>query len=348
MKRGINIYQIASEAGVSSATVSRVMSGNPHVSEEKRRRVEEVIRRYDYRPNALAQGLTMARTRIIGVVAADVQNPYYAQIVATLGRRIDELEYSALIFNTFGSAELEVRGLQKMFDIRADAIILMGGRSDRLVTDPDYADLINRISDTVPVVTTGKVDGARVHQVCIDEMLGVDLAMEHLFSLGHRHIAMLGGRSDVKSTYEKRARYRSVLRSRGITYRERYVIDSDYNMSGGYRGMNELFASNIGRTMPTAIMAINDFSAVGVVHAIRERGLSVPEDMAVLSFDNTFLTETALPQLTSVGYDYEVFGRALADTAIDLVEGREVPASRVISSGLYARASTKANTPPMF
>ena len=106
-----------------------------------------------------------------------------------------------------------------------------------------------------------KGGSARCWQVSIDEMSGVDLAMEHLFSLGHRHIAMIGGRNHVKSTYVKRMRYRTILRSHGITFRERYIPESDYDIEGGYQCMNRLFEMN--RTMPTAVMAINDFSAVG-------------------------------------------------------------------------------------
>lgn len=340
MKDEVNIYQIAREADVSPATVSRVMTGSARVSDEKKRRVQEIIRKYDYRPNALAQGLTTTRTRNVGIVAADIENPYYTRIITRISRELEAEGYNAVIYDAMNRYDLEVKCLQRMVDTRADALILMGGKSDEQQTDPDYADLINRISDNIPIVTTGKVDGARVYQVCIDEMSGVDLAMEHLFSRGHRHIALIGGHGSVRSTFEKRTRYRSVLKARGITYRERYIMDSDYDIAGGYKCMNELFHSNIGRTMPTAVMAINDFSAVGVEHAIRERGLRIPEDIAVLSFDNTFIAESIMPRLTAVGYAYDDFGQKLAATAVALAGDKEVPAYQLIPSKLFVREST--------
>ncbi len=339
----LNIYTIAKEAGVSPSTVSRVMTRNARVSEEKRRRVEEVIRKYDYRPNALAQGLANPKTKVIGLLSSDLMNPYYAQLLTKCEYEMNLQGYYPMIFSPMNSYELEVKYLQKMFDMRADAIILMGGKSDQLVTDPEYADLINRLAESVPVVTTGKVEGARCWQVAIDEMGGVDLAMEHLFSLGHRHIAMIGGRNHVKSTYDKRMRYKTILRSHGITFRERYLPESDYDIEGGYKCMNRLFDTN--RTMPTAVMTINDFSAVGVMRSVKERGLRIPEDMAVVSFDNTFLVDTVMPRLTSVCYDYDLLGKTLVDTAVRLINGEEVPAVQRIPSRLVVRNSTVKTAP---
>ena len=338
MKKELNIYTIAKEAGVSPATVSRVMTKNARVSEEKRRRVEEVIQKYDYRPNALAQGLTNSRTKMIGILSADLLNPFYAQLVDECVKEIAANGYVPMIFTSQSSHEREEQSLQKMFDLRMDAIILLGGKSDQLTTDMEYADLIDRITNTVPVITTGKIEGARCHQVCIDEMASVDLAMEHLFSLGHRHIALIGGKNHIKSTYDKRMRYRMLLREHGITYRERYVTDSDYNIEGGYRCMQELLDTN--RTMPTAVIAINDFSAIGVLRCIEEHQLSVPKDISLVSFDGTFLSEIINPKLTSVCYDYASFGKMLVSSAVRLLAGEEVPQIQQCVSSLVVRDST--------
>lgn len=250
MKKEKNIYTIAKEAGVSPATVSRVMTKNARVSEEKRKKVEEIIQKYDYRPNALAQGLTNARTKIIGILAADMMNPFYAQLVDECVKEIGASGYVPMIFSSQSSYEMEEQYLQKMFDLRVDAIILMGGKSDQLVTDLEYVDLLDRITDTTPIITTGKIEGSLCYQVCIDEMASVDLAMEHLFSLGHRHIALIGGKNHIRSTYDKRMRYRMLLRKNGITYRERYVTDSDYNIEGGYRVWKSSFRKIVRCRLP--------------------------------------------------------------------------------------------------
>lgn len=338
MKKEKNIYTIAKEAGVSPATVSRVMTKNARVSEEKRKKVEEIIQKYDYRPNALAQGLTNARTKIIGILAADMMNPFYAQLVDECVKEIGASGYVPMIFSSQSSYEMEEQYLQKMFDLRVDAIILMGGKSDQLVTDLEYVDLLDRITDTTPIITTGKIEGSLCYQVCIDEMASVDLAMEHLFSLGYRHIALIGGKNHIRSTYDKRMRYRMLLRKNGITYRERYVTDSDYNIEGGYQCMEKLFQEN--RTMPTAVIAINDFSAIGILRCIEEHHLSVPQDISLVSFDGTFLSDIVNPKLTSVCYDYASFGKMLAASAVKLLSGEEIPKIQQCVSRLIVREST--------
>ena len=164
----LNIYKIAQEAGVSPATVSRVMTKNARVSEEKRARVEAVIRKYDYRPNALAQGLIKTKTNVIGVLAADLVNPYYSSMVENCEKEIIARGYVPMICGTLSNPDLEVEYIQKMFDMRMDAIIIIGGKSDSLVTEPEYADLINRVAESIPVITTGKVEGGECCQVTIE------------------------------------------------------------------------------------------------------------------------------------------------------------------------------------
>ena len=133
----LNIYKIAQEAGVSPATVSRVMTKNARVSEEKRARVEAVIRKYEYRPNALAQGLIKTKTNVIGVLAADLVNPYYSSMVENCEKEIIARGYVPMICGTLSNPDLEVEYIQKMFDMRMDAIIVIGGKSDSLVTEPE-------------------------------------------------------------------------------------------------------------------------------------------------------------------------------------------------------------------
>lgn len=337
-KKSLNIYTIAKEAGVSPSTVSRVITKNARVSDEKRKRVEEIIQKYDYRPSALAQGLTNTQTKAIGILASDLKNPYYGQLLTSCEQQIHKLGYYPVLFSTTSSYELEVEYLQKMFDLRIDAIILIGGISDHLVTDPEYADLINRLTENIPIITTGKIDGTKCYQVSIDEMHGLELAMDHLFSLGHRHIAMIGGRSFVKSTYDKRMRYRALLRNHGITFRDWYLPESGYDIEGGYTCMNQLFEAE--GPFPTAIMAINDFCAVGAKQSIQEHGLSIPDDIAMISFDGTFIVDAVYPKLTNIRYDYEDFGEKLANTAIRLINGQEVPLIQKISSHLIVQDST--------
>jgi len=336
----LNISKIAKEAGVSPATVSRVMTKNANVSEEKRLRVEKVIRKYDYRPNALAQGLIKTKTNTIGVLVADLVNPYYSSMLENCEKEIIRCGYVPIICGTLNDCELEVKFLQKMFDMRMDAVIIIGGKSDELVTDPDYANLINRLAESMPIVITGKVEGGDCYQVTLDEAEGINQSMEHLIALGHRRISLVGGMEYIKSTYDKRIRYRGILRKHGITYRERYVINSDYGIEGGYEGMEDLFKKN--KTLPTAVVAINDYSALGAMRSIQERGLRIPEDISLVSFDSTYIVEAVLPRLTSISYDYECFGKKLVDTALKLVNKETLPDVQKVTPKLIVRESVRS------
>ena len=323
-KETISIYTIAREAGVSPATVSRVLTGNARVSEEKRQRVQELIRKYDFRPNALARGLGWAETRVIGVLVSDIRNPFYATLAVECEKEANRRGYTLMLCNSLGSNALERSYLEKFYEQRVDAIIQVGGKVDELVSDPEYVEAINRVANTTPVLITGRLDGADCYQVNIDEGQSMERMMEYLIENGHRQIALLGGREDVKSTLDKRQRYRQMLRKYKIQVREDYIVDGgSYDIEGGCRAMEQFLES--GCPLPTAIIAINDFTAVGVIRSLRQKGIRIPEDVSVASFDNTYITEVCMPRLTCVGYDYKTFGKVLIDTAIAAIRGEEAP-----------------------
>ena len=326
-KETISIYTIAKEAGVSPATVSRVLTGNAKVSEEKKSKVEALIRKYDFRPNALARGLSSVETKMIGLMVSDIRNPFYATMAV-------ECEKAA------NDNEMEVSYLEKFSGQRVDAIIQIGGKVDELVSDTSYVENINRVANTTPILITGKLDGADCYQVNIDEGQSMELLMQFLIENGHQDIALMGGRDNVKSTLDKRLRYRQMLRKYGIPVREEYIVDgSSYDIESGSAAMYRFIRED--HPMPSAIIAINDFTAVGIVRALREQGMRIPEDVSVVSFDNTYIAETCMPRLTCVGYDYKLFGKLLIETAIKAIHNEEPPRVQMVKSGLVIRDSCK-------
>lgn len=333
----ISIYTIAKEAGVSPATVSRVVTNNARVSDEKKKKVQEIIDKYDFQPNALARGLSNTKSGIIGLLVADIRNPFYATMAVECEKAAYERDYMLLLCNTF--KENEMKNLKKMFDHRVDAVILIGGKVDDVISDVEYVDYVNHIADSIPILITGKLDGADCFQVNIDEGQSMEILMEYLVENGHKNIALIGGRKDVKSTYDKRLRYRQLLRRHGLPFSEDYIMDSSYNVEGGYEAMNRFFEEK--RPLPTAIIAINDFTAVGIMQAIKERGLKIPEDISITSFDNTYIAQSSVPNLTSVGYDYQQFGITLVDSAVKIIQNMEVPRVQFIKSELVIRDSCK-------
>ncbi|MDW2799716.1 LacI family DNA-binding transcriptional regulator [Clostridium boliviensis] len=336
----VSIYRIAEEAGVSPATVSRVLTKNANVSEEKKKKVEKLISKYNFSPNAMARGLTSSRSGIIGVLIPDIRNPFYAGLAVECERAAGERNYSLMLSNYMNDMRLEEQRLYKLVSQQIDALIIMGGRVDERITDSVYAERINRVCDFMPVVTTGKLEGSDCYQVNLDDSAGMDRMMEYLISNGHRKICIIGGRKDVDSTHTKSIRYRSILKKYGITFCPDYIVETGgYSMESGYRGMNYLLEN--AKWLPSAVIAINDLTALGIIKSLREHSLRIPEDISVVSFDNTLLAETSVPRLTSMDYNYQQYGDTLINTALAVLEDRNPKKIQIIPTELVIRDSCR-------
>lgn len=337
VSKGITIYDIAREAGVSGSTVSRVLAGTVGVSEDKKMRVMRVVEKYNFRPNALARGLANSRSHIIGIITADICNPYYGELFIHCEKAAARAGYVLLLFNS-EKRESDSFFLEKLQEQKVDGIIQIGGMVDDLVTDMAYAERVNQVMTTVPVVVAGKVEGTDCRMVRIDQAMTMDLIMEHLLSLGHERIALVGGRMDVLSTYVKLMRYKQILRENGIAFDPSLVSeDGGYNKESGYRLMNRMLDKGI---LPTAVIAINEPAAAGALQSIQEHGYKVPEDISLVSYDNTYIAEFLTPHLTSIDYDYETFGKKLVDTMVAVIEGRDVELLQTVTPRLVIRDSS--------
>lgn len=341
----ITIYDIAKEAGVSAATVSRVLTKSANVRPEKKEKVMELVRKYNFKPNALAKGLADTKSKVIGILTADVRNPYYAELFVACEQAARKAGYSVLLFNTMGELEMEKQMLERLQAQQVDAIIQMGGRVDDLISNMEYVELVNQVMASVPVVVTGKLEGTQCSMVRIDSMAAMDLLMNHLVGLGHERIAFLGGRMDVLSTYEKILRYKLILKEHNLSYDPELVMEGGYdekdgyNEKCGYELMNRLFDKKI---RVTAVIAVNDFAAAGIMRSILEHGLKIPQDISLVSFDNTYIADLMIPRLTSIDYDYEEFGKALVNRAIEEINGGERRQLITVTSSLVKRESSGA------
>lgn len=341
-KKTITIYDIAKEAGVSASTVSRVLTNSANVRSEKKDKILALIEKYNFKPNIMARGLADTKTRTIGILSADIRNPYYASMFIACEKAAREAGYTAVLCNFLGDEESEKKFLVSLQEQKVDAIIQFGGRVDDLVSNEEYVELVNRIMAKTPVIVTGKLDGTTCHAVRIDSMQAMELLMEHLISLGHRQIALVGGRHDVLATFEKFQRYKQILTENHIPYDPQLVTDKgSYDFETAYRQMAELLDN--GAKM-TAVIAINDFSAMGIMKCLTEHGYRIPEDISVVSYDNTYMAEMCSPPLTSVDYNYEEYGRKLIDTAVALIEGRPAERLRMVMPTLVVRNSSYAYT----
>lgn len=334
----ITIYDIAKEAGVSPATVSRVLTNNANVSKAKKEKVQSLIEKYNFKPNALARGLSDTKSKVIGIIAADVRNGYYAEVFVACENAAMEAGYRVLLSNALGIMERELKHLDMMQQQKVDAIIQLGGSVDAVVSYDEYVQRVQQITPKIPVVVSGKLDGTECYEAQIDFDKATDFLMDYLLGLGHRKIALVAGRQTVRGTVMKRRRYEEILESNGIPYRDEYVIEGSYDFESGYYGMNQILELE---DIPTAVIAINDYVAAGVIRSATEHGHRIPEDISVVSYDNTQLAELLTPRLTSIDYDYANYGRMLINTAIATIKGIKVPKNQKIMPRLVVRDSVR-------
>ncbi len=161
--------------------------------------------------------------------------------------------------------------------------------------------------------------------------------MEHLLGLGHTRIALVGGQINVRSTEEKIVHYKEILKAHDIEANPDYIVSGSYSIESGFECMQKILKL---LKLPTAIIALNDFAAAGVIRATEDSGYRIPQDFSVASFDNTYISEVMIPKLTSVDYNYETFGQCLIDTAIAVSKGEDVPRMQTVQPTLVTRESS--------
>ena len=339
-RKSITIYDIAREAHVSPATVSRILTGSTSVRKEKRDAVTALIQKYNFRPNAMARALTETRTKIIGMVCADSRNPYYNSVFTSCEIEAYARGYTMMLLNTFSRPEMEEITLAKLREQRVDAIIICGGRIDLSEPDPAFVQLLDTTLETTPVVVGSKSRNERIYGVAVDHERSMDVALEYLIGLGHRDIGFIYAGTPFYGTQEKLARFRMRMEEAGLPMREEWLVsipsyDSELGRMGALRLLD-------GRRQPTALLCINDMVSVGALQGLLERGVRVPQDMSLMGFDDTFITRLTAPQLTAVDYDFGEYARMLVDAAIDAIEGKKPPYNRLVLPTLSVKASCAA------
>lgn len=336
-RKHITIYDIAREAQVSPATVSRILNGSGTVREEKRLRVQALIEKYNFQPNAMARALSDAHTRVIGMMLADVNNPYYNSLFTAVVNAAYQRGYATMMFNTLSRAELEDAAMARLCEQRADAMIIMGGRIDLDVPDPAFERSLNMVLETMPVVSASRSGRENILSVAVDHPGSVDVAMDYLLGLGHTEIGFVYTGAQFYGTREKVERFRLRMAQAGLNVREEWMIPvKDYDSPSGRDGAEKLLQM---KKRPTALLGLNDLIAVGLLQGLLSGGVKVPEEISLIGFDDTFLTNVMTPQLTAVGYDYDEYAAMLMDAVTAAVEGREIEHCRLVTPKLFEKQS---------
>jgi len=330
------IRDVAERAGVSKSLVSLVMRGEPLVREDKRRRVQEAAAELGYRTNWAARSLSAVRSGTVGVLAADLRNPWSMDVVEAVGRALEEARLATLLTSAVlpssatDQPRLDVGVVGALRDLRVDGLLVVG-------SVPERARLAEVAGDLPVVVVGARAEGlARADAVRSDDAAGLALVVDHLVGRGHRRIAHLGGAGGAVAA-ERAAGYGAAMTRHGLAA-EIVVQACDFSEDGGYGAAAALLDG--GRPV-TALAAVNDLAAVGAMSAAADAGLDLPAALAVTGYDDTFLAELRQISLTSVNPDSAGMAELAARCLIERIANPDRPVvEHLVAPRLVARASS--------
>ena len=312
MNRKATIYDIAREAGVSTATVTRVVRRDPHVKEATRLKVQQIIDAHAYTPSLSAQNLESGRSRALAVVLPVISNLYFNRILDAAYWEADKNGCSLRLFQTMENQAISPELVNELIRCRMDGVLFAGSiwSADR----DDLNSALEKLGRYMPVATICPPD-VSLECICIQSDLVncSRLPVRHLHTLGHRRIAFLGGSMHSKDTSR-----------RGVGS---YHVDAGYDMESGERAVLRMLSGLDSSRWPTAIVTFNDLVALGVMKQLKKMGLSLPRDMAIIGCDNQFFCAYTDPSLTSV----DLHPEEMAQSAV-----RELLLARESSSRSFA------------
>ncbi len=328
------LRDVARRAGVSIATVSYVLNGTRSVSPEVEARVREAVRALQYRPNRLARGLRRKRTHVIGLVVPDSANPFFAEIARGMEDLSFAHDHSVILCNSDGDPAKEQRYLGVLIEQQVDGIALVSAHAT-----PAHLSMLRQ--RRIPFVVVDRdLPGLEADCVLADNFQGGYLATRHLLERGHRRIACIAGPSELTPSADRVRGYRRALEEAGIRPREVWVQRGDFRAESGYEAAR-FFLSLPAKVRPTAIFACNDLMAIGAMRAIGEAGLSIPDDIALVGFDDILLASYVIPPLTTVAQPTYEMGRMAGDLLLRrLGEPDRPPARLILPVRLVVRQST--------
>jgi LacI family transcriptional regulator len=325
------IKHVAERAGVSTATVSRVLAGGSGVRRALIESVQEAVRLLDYHPNRVARNLRVRATRTIGLIIPDIQNPFFTSVVRGIEDVLQGDGYTLLLGNTDDNQERERIYLSTLHAEGVAGIILVtsDGRT------PEFQRLLKA---KVPLVVIDRVPaGLNVDAVTVANWEGAREAAAHLIDLGHRRIGLIGGPAHLSTASERQAGYEEALRAAGYASAPELIKYGDFRQTGGYRAMGELLAIP---EPPTAVFIANNLMTLGALQAIHERGLSIPDDIGIISFDDMSWATSLQPPLTAVAQPTYELGATAAELLLARMREPERPVRRVVlNTELMIRAS---------
>lgn len=326
---------VAKRLGVSPSTVSRVISNDPRISEETARRVRSAMKEMGFHPNLTARSLVSQSTRMIGLImhrttSEAMMNPFFPEAIAGISQAAAADHYDLLISTEDGVDSARARSLSLLRHGRVDGLILLASK----VEDPVIAALHQ---DGFPFLVIGRVaEALDVPTINNDNVQAAREAVWHLIALGHRRIAFIRGSADLVVTVDRQRGYEDTLREHGIEPSAEWVAHTDFSIAAGSSAAHRILQL---RPRPTAVFAADDLLAFGAMQAIKALGLRIPQDVALIGFNDNPAATCVEPPLSSLRIPIREMGRLAATTLIQQIQGRRVPMQQILPATLIVRES---------
>jgi DNA-binding LacI/PurR family transcriptional regulator len=305
----VSIKDIAQAANVTPGTVSRALRDSPRVNPETKKRIQQLADDMGYTPDARARSLVMGRTQTIGVVVTTITDPFIGTMVQMIESAAYEQGYTVVLVSSNDIPEREIEAVQMLQSRRVDGVIVASSRVGAL-----YQERLDQLR--VPVVLINSLaehSGQYTISVSVDNQHGGYQATNHLIQKGHRRIAYVTAPADRNDSMERMAGYRNALAEAGIAYDPSLVVQGTGRAGGGKRALPALLSLD---DAPSAVFCYNDMTAIGLMSAACDAGLSVPHDLAVVGFDDIAFAQLAHPSLTTIAQPVDRLGRGAVEIVL--------------------------------
>ena len=322
---GVSIKDVAVRAGVSIATVSHVLNGTRPTRQHTRDRVLHAVRELGYAQNQSARNLARGRSTLLGLLVSDVRNPFFPDVIAGFQDQALAHDMDALVLNTNYDPQRTLNSVRRLMGLQVPGVAILTSQ-----IDPSVIDMLAERRIAAVYLDLGRVSQS-ISNIMLEYEQGIVDALEYLTQLGHRRIAYIGGPILLKSAQRRKRAFLEAAARLGLPGAQ--AIDADFTVKGGYFACSKLLAGRV----PTAILAGNDLTAIGILHRAYDGGLRVPVDLSVVGFDDILFAEYTQPALTTVSLPRNEIGKVAFQALWGMISdidqaGREfrVPTSLVI------------------
>jgi len=330
----VTLRDVAKTAGVSVSTVSRVVRGEDVVNPETKRKVMKAIKKLDYYVDITARAMVKKQTNTIGLSISDISNPFYPPLLRGVENTINKFGYSLILCNTDESAEKEKRYLKVMLEKRIDGLIVS-------LASPANTHFLEEFEKRgIPIVCIDrKAENMKVDTVCVDNIQGAFMAVEHLLKIGHRRIAMVSGIRGITTTEGRVEGYLKALKDYGVD--KSLIVEGKSTIEGAMEAVEKLLNLDFS---PTALFSCNNLITLGIYIGLKKHGKRIPKDMAVVGFDDLDWAEALYPSPTVVSQPTYTIGATAAQILIQriLKEGPKNRQNIMLKTELIVRESCGA------